>query len=181
MITYPASISGDACLIYPYVRRAHPDLSATQALAYARHEASIDLIESELIDSTDHDPYRDGGLLWAGVLPDGIEIRAYADDEPFDWGDHDASDDERENLSVIGVGVRIAGDDEDAPQTYLSMGRDGQYHPHVGTCTVWGYGFTDGTIERNTISCAIESGFIDAARAEMSERAYWLDREVQTV
>lgn len=178
---YPRSARADARAIYPYVRRAYPDIAASQAILWARHEAAVDKIAAD-VEWHDRDPYRESDGLWSiGTMPGGIEIRVYADDEPYDWGDCEPTETEREDLEVIGVGVRITGDDDDAPTTFLSMGRDGLYHRHVGTCTIYGYGYTSGDREREAISCAVDCGMIDAAREELRERAYWRARGVMTV
>jgi hypothetical protein len=182
MPNYPYGARGDARAIYPHVRREDPDMPAERALSYARHLAAIDRVEDEIVEWTDHDPYRAGESLWAvATLPDGVEIRVYLDDEPYDWGDCEPTEHEREELTVIGVGARIIGDDEDAPMVMIGTDRAGNLWRSAGPCTIWGYGFTSGDAHREAISCALECGMIDAARDELKERAYWAARDVPTL
>jgi hypothetical protein len=90
------------------------------------------------------------GLL-RGVLSDGVEIRIYADEEVYDWCDIEPSEEEVENLEVIGVGVRVPGDDEDLD-------------------AIWSVGYTDHDGQANAIETAVWYGFIRKARAEIAER-----------
>lgn len=135
---------------YRLIRTEHPTIAATHALGWARHEQAVDAIARE-IDWT-YEPM-------VGTMPDGAAIAVYDDDEPYDWGDLEPSEYERENLCVIGVAARANGEDIDA---------------------IWGYGFIDGCVEREAISCALQYGMFDASRLELSERTYWEARDVPT-
>lgn len=111
---------------------------------------------------------------------DGVEIRIWSDEEPYDWGDYDPSESERTDLSVIGVAVHLAGDDDPISVKYVS-GRPGEWRTGYGPAAVWGIGFTEGTAEREAVSTVLECGWMDDARREIAERAYWSARDVVTV
>lgn len=138
---------------YKRIRAEHPTISAAHALRWARHELKVDAIERDI-----EWEYSDRRMV--GTLSDGAAIAVYEDDEPYDWGDCEPTEYERENLQVIGVAARAHGEDLDS---------------------IWGYGFIDGSAEREAISCALECGMFDASRREMTERAYWAARDIPTI
>jgi hypothetical protein len=140
---------------YRRIRAEHPTIEATHALRWARHELAVDAIVRDI----EWDYSGNAPLIAVGTMPNGAAIAVYWDDEPYDWGDLEPTEFERENLSVIGVAARAHGEDLDS---------------------VWGYGFIDGCAEREAISCALECGMFDASRLELSERAYWDARGVPT-
>jgi hypothetical protein len=149
---------------YRRIRAEHPTITAALALRWARHELAVEAIERD-IEWTEPEPSygrfgASSGPFAVGTLPDGAAIAVYWDDEPYDWGDCEPTEYERANLSVIGVAARANGEDLDS---------------------IWGYGFIDGTAEREAISCALGCGMFDASRLEMSERAHWAARDVPTV
>lgn len=142
---------------YARIRTAHPTIDATRALQWARHECAVDDLASRVEWST-----RDEYALLAIATVDGVDIVVYADDERFDWGDIEPTEYERANLEVIGVAVAVEGE------------RD-----HLAAC--WGIGYLHGDYEREALSFAIESGYLEIGQTERGERAYWLAREVETI
>ena len=117
------------------------------------HNRVIDTIEARI----DWDyVYGRSGPMIVGRLDDGLEVRIYNDDEPYDAGDCELSDDDWRNLEVIGVGVGRAGHDD--------------------LDTVWGVAYLDGDATGNALRTAVECGFIDAARNDLEAR-----REANTV
>jgi hypothetical protein len=146
---------------YLAIRSDNPWMSAVQALQLARHEAAVDALSERV--SWEYAP----DFLIGRV--DGLEIRVYCDDEPYDWGDVD--------LDVIGVAVHVEGEDEPIPLRATSNGRDWWW----SDMSCWGIGFTSGDAEREALSFVISAGWLDAGRTELAERAYWRDREVLTV
>jgi hypothetical protein len=93
----------------------------------------------------------DLGLLDIGKF-DGFSIRVYIDDEIYEWGGFEPTDDDRSNLEVIGVAVRIDGDDEDLD-------------------AIWSVGYLDGDMHKIALETAVSYGFLDRANTELSERA----------
>jgi hypothetical protein len=149
---------------YARIRREHPTLSALQAVRWARHEVAVDAFLSDIgwDGPNDRDWPRDARYSLALVANlAGGSIRVHWDEEPYDWGDMEPSDHERENLSVIGVEVLDANGE------------------HLDSC--WGYGFTSGDVEREAASFALEMGAVQTIEREASERAYWSARDVLTV
>jgi hypothetical protein len=141
---------------YRRIRREHPTLSAGQAIGWARHELAIDrfLFDIGWEDTRDQAPFM------IANLPDG-QIRVFWDDEPYEWGDIEPSDFDRENLSVIGIVVTDASGEA------------------LDSC--WGYGFTAGDTDREAASFALSIGALDTIAREASERAHWAARDVATV
>jgi hypothetical protein len=138
----------DARTHYARYRREHPETPARFAWGYAKHMAQVDAIDA----AADWEWSADANLIAVATI-DGIELRAYVDYEPYEWGDIEPSDDERARLQVIGVGVRVVGDDDDLD-------------------SIWGVAWLDGdsSLTAGTISTAIGYGFIDRARDEIAER-----------
>src|SRR4051812_25039172 len=106
---------------YRRIRHDHPATPARYALQGARHALQVDAILRD-IEWDERSPSGYGPFA-IGTLSDGAAIAVYWDDEPYDWGDIEPTDYERENLSVIGCAARVAGDDDDLD-------------------AVWGYAFT---------------------------------------
>lgn len=173
MLTYPYSARLDSRDIYTRVRAQFPAIPAKHALDMARHEVRVNQLSDE-VDWTgeyvgDGYPFRIGTI-------DGIEIRVWSDEEPYDWGDIDPTDDERERLNVIGVTVHIAGEDDEINVKAC----DGRGRSFMIGAALWGIGYLDGTAERQALSTVLECGWLDAARTELAERAYWLARDIET-
>lgn len=139
---------------YRRIRAERPDVPARWALDWARTAVKV----HETSQAIEWD-YR--GMIVVGEL-DGVELRIYADDEPYDWGDIEPDDEDRDNLEVIGIGVRVAGDEDDLD-------------------SLWSIGYLDGRMEYAALLAAVEHGMLDTARREASERAYWSARDVETV
>jgi hypothetical protein len=148
---------------YRQIRHEHPETPARYALQGARHALQVDAILRD-IEWEERDRFAGygHGPFAIGTLPDRAAIAVYWDDEPYDWGDIEPTDHERENISVIGCAARVAGDDDDLE-------------------AVWGYAFTGGDWEREAVSFAVECGFFERARLELAERAEWAARDTITV
>lgn len=148
---------------YRRIRAEQPDVPARWALNWARTAVEVDRLgrEAEFTSGTYAGGQFTGGALALWSI-DGCELRAYVDDEVYDWGDIEPDDDDRDDLEVIGIGVRVTGDDDDLD-------------------SLWSIGYLDGRMEHAALSAAVESGMLDLARREASERAYWLARDVETV
>jgi hypothetical protein len=150
---------------YRRLRHEHPTTPARDAVRGARHAVAVDAVLAA-IEWTEVNRGRGYGPFAIGALPDGAAIAVYEDDEPYDWGDIEPSDDERERLQVIGCAARIAGEPDDLD-------------------AVWGYGYLDdGSYlqwQREAVSFALGCGFFDTARRELAERAEWAARDVLTV
>jgi hypothetical protein len=146
---------------YRQIRHERPDTPARYALQGARHALAVDAVLRD-IEWEERAGYGYGPFA-IGTLPDGAAIAVYwDDDEPYDWGDIEPTEYERNNLSVIGCAARVAGDDHDLD-------------------AVWGYGFIAGDWEREAVSFALECGFFERARLELAERAEWAARDTLTV
>jgi hypothetical protein len=137
---------------YKRLRAEHPAARASLLLDWARETVKVDALKAE-VEWDYGQTQRAYPLIDVGQF-DRFSIRVYADDEPYDWGDLEPTERERESLEVIGVGVRIDGDDDDLD-------------------SIWSCGY-DG-YKQSSHDCALEMasyyGFIDAARAELAERA----------
>jgi hypothetical protein len=138
------------------LRREHPAMRADQAHRWAKHEHAVDLLERES-DSDWRTSWSTGAPFIVVRVPAGdelhgkvIELRVYNDDEVYDWGDIEPTEQEREDLEVIGLGVGLPGEED--------------------LETVWGYGYTSGDPEREALSWALGDGFIDVGRRELAER-----------
>jgi hypothetical protein len=129
-------------------RRDNPKISAEDALRWARSSVAVDAISRQIDWLTESDNHR---LLDIGRL-DEIEVRVYIDDEPYDWGDCEPSPDDCANLEVIGVGVRVVDDIDDLD-------------------AIWSVAYFDHDYRRAAIETAVDFGFIELARNEISERA----------
>lgn len=130
------------------IRREYPTIPATIALAWAKETLIVDAIEREA-DWDDLRSERDHGIAVADF--DGFSIIVYDDPEDYDWGDIEPTDDDRSNLEVIGVGVRLNGEQTD---------RD----------SIWSVGYTDHDMRRNALQTAVYYGFVADARAEVERR-----------
>lgn len=133
------------------IRTAYPTLPATVAHEWAKHEHAVDKLDAALDwdwRNVEYGAFKPGIV---GTLDDVIEVRVYDDAETYDWGDIEPSEQERRDLQVIGVGVRIVGDDDDLDN-------------------IWGVGYLHGDAEREAASTALQYGFIDAAKRELAER-----------
>jgi hypothetical protein len=130
---------------YRRLRRERPEVPACCVLVWARDEVKIDAVNREI-------EWEESSADCVGTLDDGIELWVYWDEEVYDWGDIEPTDYERENLQVIGVGVRLPGDEDDLD-------------------TIWGVGWTDGSAATTeAVRTAVSYGFIDRARNELAER-----------
>lgn len=143
---------------YREIRAKHPHVPARYALQMAHHRLQVDVLETAV---EWEDVFSERVVAVAHFV--GFDIVVYNDDEPYDWGDIEPTEHEREDLQVIGVGVRIAGEADDDLDS------------------IWGVAFLDGDYERLTLSTALECGFIDRALEEIRERAYWAACDVVTV
>ena len=143
---------------YRRLRTAYPTMPVIQTLRWARWEVKVDALE----DEAEWD-YRagDGHVLEVARF-DGFSIRVYVDDEPYDWGDIEPTEQEARDLQVIGVGLRFDGADSDHE-------------------SVWGIAYTSYDHEREGLSAALEFGYIDLGRAETPEREAMECRGVVTV
>lgn len=137
------------------LRREHPTMRAEQAHLWAKHEHAVDLLEREV--EPKWNTTMTGSPLVTISVPAGdelhgavIELRVYVDEEVYDWGDIEPTEQERRDLEVIGLGVGLPGEDD--------------------LETVWGYGYTSGDPEREALSWALGDGFIDVGRRELAER-----------
>jgi len=141
---------------YRRIRREQPTIPARWALQWARTAAQVDELQARA--DWDLEPNGRHGLAIATI--DGIEIRVQNDDEPFDWGDIEPTDEDRANLEVIGVSVGLPGEDD--------------------LEAVWGVSYLDGDWARVALETAVECGYLDTARRELSERAHWAARDTIT-
>lgn len=151
---------------YARIRADHPTIGAMRALQWARWEVRIDLFLSE--HGWDNPNSREwpvnapNNLVLSKTFPAG-SIRVYWDPEPYDWGDIEPTEEEREALEVIGIEV---------------LDSNGE---HLDSC--WSYGFNGRTsdIEREAASFALDVDAIGTIVKEASEVAYWSARDVPTV
>lgn len=142
---------------YRRIRAERPDVPARWALDWARTAVEVEQVSAAIDWSHEWGQ----SIIAVGEL-DGVELRIYADDEPYEWGDLEPSEADRDNLEVIGIGVRVAGDEDDLD-------------------SLWSIGYLDGRMEYAALLAAIEHGMLKRARREASERAYWSARDVETV
>lgn len=147
---------------YRRIRAEHPTLRASQAILWARHDEQVDALAA-VAEWDYHDAYS-GPMMTATIA--NVCLDVFADPEPYDWGDIDPTDDERDATDVIGVSVRLVGDD-----------------PSDSLMALWGIGFNryKSDPEREALSFAVESGYFDLAQAEVRERAEWAARDTVTV
>jgi hypothetical protein len=145
-------IRGKRASVADYYRRGRcNDLSypARYAFQGAKHLVTLDRLEDQA-DIVWSDGYSD--LIMAYQF-DGFTVRIYVDNETYDWGDLDPTEEERANLGVVGVGVRLDGTDIDLD-------------------VIWGIGYLADRSEpeREGLSTAVEYGFIDSAREAIERK-----------
>jgi hypothetical protein len=137
-------------------------MSATyRRLRAEGYTASSALHIARALDAAEWRDVFDRHVLAVARIGD-AEIVAYSDDEPYDWGDIEPTDRERERLEVIGVGVRIAGESDDL-------------------ATVWSVGYLSGDFQREAIMFAVDAGYLDLAASEIANRADAAARDIVTV
>lgn len=140
---------------------------AEQAIIIARSERKVRDLSAELEwfwpdNAGQLDPFVYTTIVHAGYS---IRIEVLTDPEPYDWGDDEPSEWDRENLQAIGVRLVIGDDDrEDA---------------------LWGIGFTDGDWEKAALEVIVGDCWLESAREwidhENAERADAAARDIETV
>lgn len=142
---------------YRRIRSERPVTPARSALQWAHTALEVEAVEAVA-------EWRDvfHGDVLAIATVGAVEIVAYSDPEPYDWGDIEPSDDDREALEVIGVGVRVAGEVDDLD-------------------SLWGVGYLNHDFQRQAIETAVWHGMVDRALTEIRERAEWAARDTITV
>lgn len=144
---------------YKRLKREHPTMPALELWRWAKHEHEVDGLEerTEWAEAAADPRY---GTPWTvGRLEglEGFELVTWWDDEPYDWGDLEPTDDERENLHVIVAAWRWAGGEN--RDTVCGIGYD----------TRTSYGL------REALRFALDDGWIAGATRELEARAGYLE------
>lgn len=116
---------------------------------------------ADLSDAIDWQDVYDSHVIATGRVGQ-AELVVYVDDEPYDWGDVEPTDDERGKLEVIGLGVRVTGEDDD-----------------LDAC--WGYGYLHGDWERAAVEFACDMGYPATVERELANRADAAARDIVTI
>lgn len=141
---------------YRRIRAEHPTIAATHALTWARFERRLDELESRADVETTYDGRTE-------ITVDGLTLAVSWDTEPYDWGDCEPCEQERDDLEVIVVECLTP-----LPRRDISA--------------IGGVGYLPpATAEREALRVADECGWFESAMDERRERDECAARGIETI